>query len=72
MGENNENPYNHQIIGMHNNKEFQHSCNKKRNNLKEKETRMHTIHKNCELVATKHLKRFSTPLTIREMKIRNQ
>lgn len=47
MGENNENPYNHQIIGMHNNKEFQHSCNKKRNNLKEKETRMHTIHKNC-------------------------
>lgn len=37
MGENNENPYNHQIIGMHNNKEFQHSCNKKRNNLKERD-----------------------------------
>lgn len=50
MGGNNWNPYNQQIIGMHNNREFQWGCNnKKRNNQKEKEARIHTIQRQKNL-----------------------
>lgn len=57
---------------MHNHKNILASCNIKRNDLKEKETRRHTIHSWKTLVGRKSLKRFSTPLTIREMKIKDQ
>lgn len=54
------------------NKKILASCNIKRKDLKEKETRRHTIHTWKTLVGRKCLKRFSSPLTIREMKIKDQ